>query len=60
MPIHSSSSRPVATASTVRRIPPANNARLYPTGINYDLATLTDDDNATNFSSAAKLGDDIP
>jgi|GEM_PF-764205 len=34
--------------------------RLYPTGINYDLETLADDDNATNCSSAARLGDDIP
>ncbi len=40
--------------------PAAPAARLYPTGINYDLATMTDDDNATNFSSAAKLGDDLP
>jgi len=38
----------------------APNARLYPTGVNYDLTTLTDDDNATNFSSAARLGDDLP
>jgi len=40
--------------------PPNDFARRYPTGINYDLQTLTDDDNATNFSSAARLGDDIP
>ncbi len=40
--------------------PPNDFARRYPSGINYDLVTMTDDDNATNFSSAAKLGDDLP
>jgi prepilin-type N-terminal cleavage/methylation domain-containing protein len=36
-------------------------ARLYPTGTRYDLsAALADDDNATNFTSAARIGDDKP
>lgn len=39
---------------------PSAAARLYPTGINYDLTSMTDDDNATNFTSSAKLGDDLP
>jgi prepilin-type N-terminal cleavage/methylation domain-containing protein len=40
--------------------PTARAARLYPTGLNYDITTLSDDDNATNFTSSARLGDDLP
>jgi prepilin-type N-terminal cleavage/methylation domain-containing protein len=34
-------------------------ARMYPTGVYYDPAQ-SDDDNATNFSSKARIGDDRP
>lgn len=35
--------------------------RLYPTGVRYDNSSvLADDDNATNFTSRAKIGDDKP
>lgn len=39
--------------------PPSADARMYPKGKNYDVA-LADDDNATNFTSKAKIGDDKP
>jgi len=38
----------------------ANERRLYPTGTNYDILTQTDDDNASNFTSKARIGDDKP
>ncbi len=42
-------------------VPSNTMPRLYPTGTNYDLtSTHADDDNATNFTSKAKLGDDLP
>ena len=39
----------------------ANEQRLYPTGQHYDNSSaLADDDNAANFTSAARIGDDKP
>ncbi len=34
--------------------------RLYPTGLNYDLTNLADNDNLANFATKARLGDAIP
>jgi hypothetical protein len=35
--------------------------RLYPTAVNYDTSSaLADDDNTTNFTAKAKIGDDKP
>lgn len=39
---------------------PSSNAKMYPTGVLYDLTTMTDDDNCTNFTNGKRLGDDIP
>ena len=33
---------------------------MYPTGTNYDLTNLADNDNLTNFATKARLGDAIP
>jgi prepilin-type N-terminal cleavage/methylation domain-containing protein len=40
--------------------PPSADARMYPIGKNYDAVAMTDDDNATNFTSKARIGDDKP
>ncbi len=33
---------------------------MYPTGTDYDLTNLADDDNVTNFAAKARLGDAKP
>jgi len=38
----------------------ANEQRLYPAGLNYDVSTLADDDNVTNFSQSSRIGDEKP
>jgi hypothetical protein len=47
--------------TTVNPNPMTDYGRLYPSGFNYDASSaLADDDNATNFTSKAKIGDDKP